>query len=221
MLIDLKKLVDRVEDSGITQAEIENTASMLRLHQFIWRDKRNHARHYDLLVKFQDYYRNLFDAFGDTYVVDHHFGYCGIVPRTSYPRLKMLETVYLLILAKLHDNESRRACTENGRSMPGEAILIDEYRELTGKPAPKKTETREALVRLSRCGVIELGELNPETELNRITVLPSITRIVSKSFLDELDTFAKGKSEGLDKDEVLDELDGIAALSIEESLRGE
>lgn len=189
MLRDLAKIVDQHEGQGITEIEIENTAAALRQHQFIWREKRNHSRHYDLLVKFQDYYENLFGAFGDIFFIDHHFGYCGILPRSTTPSLKLRDTIFLLILCKLHDGECRKACTENGRSTPSEEILLDEYIELTGKPKPTKTETKESLERLVKQGVIELGDHNPDTELRRITILPSIMRVVNSRFLDELEQF--------------------------------
>jgi hypothetical protein len=191
MLRDLAKIVDQHENQGITELDIENTAAALRQHQFIWREKRNHSRHYDLLVKFQDYYEDLFGAFGDTFFIDHHFGYCGILPRSTTPSLKLRDTIFLLILCKLHDGECRKACTENGRSTPSEEILLDEYVELTGKPKPTKTETKESLDRLVKQGVIELGDFNPDTELRRITILPSIMRVVNSRFLDELEQFSQ------------------------------
>jgi len=189
MLRDLAKVVDQHESQGITELDIENAAAALRQHQFIWREKRNHSRHYDLLVKFQNYYENLFGAFGDNFFIDHHFGYCGILPRNTTPSLKLRDTIFLLILCKLHDGECRKACTENGRSTPSEEILLDEYIELTGKPKPTKTETKESLERLVKQGVIELGDHNPDTELRRITILPSIMRVVNSRFLDELEQF--------------------------------
>ncbi len=59
--------------------------------------------------------------------------------------------------------------------------------ELTGRPKPTKAETKESLERLVKQGVIELGEHNPDTELRRITILPSIMRVVNSRFLDELE----------------------------------
>jgi hypothetical protein len=190
MLRDLQKLVDSNELSGLTEESFEETASILRQHQFVWRDKRGHSKHYDILVKYQDYYSNLFGAFGDLFFVDHHFGYCGIIPRSNTPVLKLRETLFLLLLARLHDGECRKACTENGRSSPSEDILLDQYVELTGKDKPKLSETKESLDRLVRYGVIELGSLNPDTELRKITILPSIMRVVNTSFIKDLEAFS-------------------------------
>lgn len=213
MLRDLAKIVDQNEHAGITEIDLENTAAALRQYQFVWREKRNHARHYDLLVKFQEYFENLFSAFGDTFFVDHHFSYCGIIPRSATPALKLRETIFLLILCKLHDGECRKACTENGRSKPSEAILLDEYVELTGKPKPSKSETNESLERLRKQGIIELGEYNPNTELRLITILPSIMRVVNTRFLDDLEQFKAGEKE--EESELLELNNGLESITEE------
>jgi hypothetical protein len=193
MLRELQTIVENHTKIGF-ESELQDAAAALRAHQFIWKDKRGHSRHYDLLVHHQKYFENLFGAFGDSFFVDHHFGYCGILPRANTPALKLKETLFLLILAKMHDHECRKACTENGRSSPSESLLIDEYEALTGKPKPSKAETRDALERLAKCGVIELGAVNSETEIRMITILPSIMKVVNKNFLEELLVYVKTDS---------------------------
>ncbi len=190
MLRDLEKLLDARENAAIEETEIIAAAAALRRRQFIWQDARGQGRHYDLLVRFETYFRNLFGAFGDQFFVDTHYRYCGIIPAGNGPALKQLETIFLLVLAKLHDTEARNARTENGRTSPGSEILLDEYTAITGKEKPLQRDAYAALDRLAKYGVIQLGDINPETEMRTITILPSITRVVNQSFLDELALFS-------------------------------
>ncbi len=195
MLRDLEKILDARENAAIEAAEIIETAAALRRRQFIWQDARGQGRHYDLLVRFESYFRDLFGAFGDQFFVDSHYRYCGIIPAGNGPALKQLETIFLLILAKLHDNEARNARTVNGRTSPSGEILLEEYSTITGKEKPLQRDAYAALERLAKYGVIQLGDINPETEMRIITILPSITRVVNQSFLDELALFT-----GIDDD---------------------
>ena len=191
MLLELSRLVDANEQYGFTELDFQQAAAKVRAHQFVWKEKRGHSRSYDLLVKFESYFSNLFAAFGDEFIVDPHFGYCGIIPSTAQPRLKQLETIYLLLLAKMHDMECRKACSENGRTKPSEAHLLDEYCAVTGREKPKQADTRAALHRLEKMGIIEQGDKNSETEMLSLTILPSIMRIVTSDFLSSLELFCE------------------------------
>ncbi|WP_257292571.1 DUF4194 domain-containing protein [Endozoicomonas sp. ONNA1] len=194
MLHELSRLVDSNEQYGFTELDFQQAAAKLRANQFIWKEKRGHSRIYDILVKYETYFSKLFAAFGDDFFVDPHFGYCGIIPSAARPQLKQLETIYLLLLAKMHDLECRKACSENGRTKPSEAHLLDEYCAVTGREKPKPSETRSALDRLEKMGIIEQGEKNSETEMRSLTILPSIIRVVTGDFLASLELFCDKNS---------------------------
>lgn len=194
MLKELDKIVrenDVQEKKGYEQADLERAAAMLRRFQFIWKDTHGQKKTYDILVKYRDYYSDLFSAFGDQLFVDDIYGYCGFIPKAKIPNssLRKLETVLLLILVKLHDEESRKACTDKGRSFPSEVLLVDEYMRLTNEAKPSKVELNAGLKTLKDMGVIELGNVNPQSEMRRITVLPSIMRIVTDEYMEELISF--------------------------------
>ena len=210
MLRDLERLVATNEQYGYSEQDIVDAAAFLRAKQFVWKERHGHGRHYDLICKFREYYENLFEAFGDEFFIDGHFGYCGILPRDSKPRLKKLETIYLLLLAKMHDIECRKALTSLGRSSPSESHLLDHYTRVTGKEKPKPSETSSALERLVRMGIIELGDHNPDSEMRRITILPSIMKVVTKDFLDDLKVFCSDGADEQDGDKDVDEIDESA-----------
>jgi hypothetical protein len=156
----------------------------------VWREERGHKKNYDLITTFPDYFTDLFDAFGDEVFFDKHFDYCGLIPRSGSPLLAKRDTIFLLILGKLHDGEALKAATDNGRSQPSEALLLDEYEKLTGQEKPKSVETRESLKRLERAGIIKLGEINQDSNMNLITILPSIMRVLNSDFLNQLASFS-------------------------------
>jgi hypothetical protein len=188
MLRDLEKIINNNQHS-FTPENLTAAAARLRQNQFIFKDKRGQNRTYEILLNQQTYFTDLFSAFGDEFFVDTHFGYCGILPSSSKPVLKQLETIFLLILAKMHDLECRKARSENGRTNPSESILLDEYSQITGRDKPKPVETRSALERLAKVGVIELGDINEISEMREIIILPSIMRVVTTSYLESLNAF--------------------------------
>lgn len=190
MLRELSKIVDDNEHRGITEKDLQNAAAFLRRKQFVWREERGHKKNYDLITTFPDYFTDLFDAFGDEVFFDKHFDYCGLIPRSGSPLLAKRDTIFLLILGKLHDGEALKAATDNGRSQPSEALLLDEYEKLTGQEKPKSVETRESLKRLERAGIIKLGEINQDSNMNLITILPSIMRVLNSDFLNQLASFS-------------------------------
>ena len=200
MLREFEKIVD-TNSNGIDAAELKAVAARLRERQFIFKESRALGRTYDILVSQQDYFEDLFAAFGDEFFVDNHFGYCGIIPKANRPGLNQLETIFLLILAKMHDMECRKARSENGRSQPSEAILLDEYCLATGREKPKPRDTKSALDRLRKAGVIELGKVNELSEMQEITILPSIMRVVSANYLTALSAFTDNPASDDDQDE--------------------
>lgn len=188
MLRELGQLVDKYESRNITEEDLIAAVAELRSKQFVWQSGHGQSKLYETLRRadFRDYFENLFGAFGDTFFVNEQYAYCGIIPGKSTPVLKLNESFFLLILAKLHDGELRKGCCDNGRTNPSEDLLLDEYEKLTGRTKPKPRETYESLVRLAKYGVIELGKKNSETDMRQITILPSIMKVVSESFIEEM-----------------------------------
>jgi len=209
MLRELERISDD-QSNKLDLDELMAVAASLRERQFVYKDGRGTGRIYDVLVNQQNYYRDLFEAFGDEFIVDQHCGFVGIVPRASHPVLTQLETVLLLLLTKMHDMESRKARAMGGRTQPNEGVLLDEYRTLTGKDKPKPGEVKAALYRLRRAGVIDLGPINEETEMHQITVLPSITQVVTESYLNDLERFSSDNAADTQDEQSIDIEEAIA-----------
>jgi hypothetical protein len=220
MLRELEKIIAN-NSQKISEQELKMAAAKLREKQFIFKDRRGQARTFDVLVNQKDYFENLFDAFGDEFFVDQHFGYCGILPSNPRPMLKQLDTIFLLLLVKMHDLECRKARSEHGKTQPNEALLLDEYCAATAREKPKQADARAALERLARLNVIELGAMNEQTEMREITILPSIMRIVTGSYLESLTAFCvsdqKEAEPLLDADEEEYDEAPQAAVSIEDA----
>jgi hypothetical protein len=194
MLSDLTILLDRSENERFVEDDFYQAASLIRRKQFIWAGSHGQSKHYNLVMRFQEYFTNLFNAFGDEFVINNHFGYCGVMPKYQQRKMKALETVFLLILAKLYDSEARKACIENGRAQPSPSLLIETYMTLTGKEKPKYSDTMAALKLLSSSGIILLGEKDEVSELPTITVLPTISVILSEQYIVLLEQFTQAKN---------------------------
>lgn len=191
MLNDLHKIITRLNGKELDPKDFKQAARLLRKRQFLWADRSRDRKHYELIRRFEEYFRDLFDAFDDELIIDLQFGYIGIIPRASTDStMGMLPTLMLLILARLHDIESRRACTVNGRATPSPELLVDTYVELTGRAKPKLSELNLALDIIRRHNVIEVGEKLESSDMNAITILPNIHRVVNAQYLQTLKLFA-------------------------------
>ncbi|EBR1860390.1 DUF4194 domain-containing protein [Salmonella enterica] len=191
MLSDLTKTITRSGEGNIGPEDFRQAARALRKRQFLWADRPHDRKHYELIRRFEEYFSNLFDAFDDELIKDHLFGYIGIIPRSPGDSVMgVLPTLMLLIMARLHDLESRRACTVNGRASPSPELLVDTYVELTGKPKPKLSDLNQALDTIRRHNVIELGEKQESSDMRAITILPNIHKVVNSQYLQTLELFA-------------------------------
>ncbi|MEH6555927.1 DUF4194 domain-containing protein [Pseudoalteromonas tetraodonis] len=195
MLRDLKILLDKPENEHLDADDFYQAAAQIRRKQFIWYDGHGQRTSYNLVLRHKEYFSNLFSAFGDEFVLDNNFGYCGVIPKYHRGKMKQLDTLFLLILAKLYDTEARKACIENGKAKPSPSLLIDNYLELTGKEKPKFADTKEALYSLEKSGLISLGEKDEASELPTIVVLPTIKVILSEQYISLLERFAEDKNE--------------------------
>lgn len=190
MLSDLKKVIAQSGERAFEPEDFRQAARMLRKRQFLWAERSHDRKHYELIRRFEEYFSSLFDAFDDELIKDPLFGYIGIIPRSSGDAVMgVLPTLMLLIMARLHDLESRRACTVNGRASPSPELLVDTYVELTGKPKPKLSELNQALDVIRRYNVIELGEKQESSDMRAITILPNIHRVVNSQYLQSLELF--------------------------------
>lgn len=186
MFREAERIIDN-NQLKLTEEDLQAAAAKLREKQFVFKDGHGQGRFYNTLVNQQEYFTKLFGSFGDAFFIDHHFGFCGILPRAPRPALKRLDTLFLLILAKMHDHELRQARSINGRTIPSEALLLDEYCQLTGREKPKQVETRFALERLQKMNVIVLGDVQEDSAMQKIEVLPSLMRVVSDQYLSLLE----------------------------------
>ncbi|BCL73708.1 hypothetical protein TUMSATVNIG1_56910 (plasmid) [Vibrio nigripulchritudo] len=188
-------LLNKPENDHLDEDDFYQAAAQIRHKQFIWYDGHGQRSNYNLVLRNKEYFADLFGAFGDEFVLDNNFGFCGVIPKYHRGKMKQLDTLFLLILAKLYDTEARKACIENGKAKPSPSLLIDNYIELTGKEKPKYADTKEALYSLEKSGLISLGEKDETSELPTIVVLPTIKVILSEQYISLLERFAKGSYE--------------------------
>ena len=201
MLKDLEQILDKPENDHMHERDFEAAASYLLQKQFIWADGHGQKRHYDLMVRFSDYFETLFDAIGFDFVRDYKYGYCGILPRSGLPVMRKFDTLILLLLAKMHDEQSRKACTERGCSTPCLGVLLDLYTQLTGLEKPTRPDLLASLKTLARHGVIQIGDMDEQLNLPKITVTPAITHVVTADFLTSLEAYSEQDETTINFDE--------------------
>lgn len=208
MLLELEHILKNNEGHKLNESDFQAAASLMLQKQFIWSDGHGQKKYFDLAIRFQEYFDVLFDAIGFDFVRDYKFGYCGLLPRSGVPAMTKLDTLVLLLLAKMHDEQCRKACTENGRSTPCLGLMLDLYVQMTGQEKPSRSDLLLSLKRLSRHGIISVGEIDEQLRLPQVTVLPTITKIVTAEFLANIEIYSgeestndKVTAEGFEEDE--------------------
>lgn len=189
MLRDLALILDQNDTQNLHENDFQAAASLMLQKQFIWSDGHGQKKYFDLVIRFQDYFQELFDALGFNFVSDYKYGFCGVLPRNGVPVMSKLDTLIVLFLAKMHDEQCRKACSEKGRSRPCLALLLDLYEQVTGQEKPTRSDFLLSIKRLARHGIVQIGDIDEQTSLPKITVLPSISHVVTTEFLDNIDAF--------------------------------
>ncbi|WP_299194579.1 DUF4194 domain-containing protein [uncultured Amphritea sp.] len=187
--IMLRELKDIESNKSTDYADsLRNTAAYLLQKQWVWKGKRGQKEHFKLCHENQSYFHKLFDGLDMMWYYDRNFGYAGILPRGSGKQLDIISTLFLLILRKMYDAEASMGRTDLGRVTPPTAELLNQYEQVKGE-IPSISDTNSALENLRKKGIIELGNRDPDTKLQEVTVLPNITRVVSTAYVGTLNRY--------------------------------
>jgi len=200
MLLDLESILNQSGAEGLHEKDFSAAAGLLLNKQFIWSDGFAQKKSYDLVIRFFDYFTDLFDALNYDLVRDYKYGYCGIVPLHSSPMMRKFDTIILLLLAKMHDEQARKACTELGRSTPCAGVLLDLYVQLTGLEKPPRQEFLASLKTIARHGIVQIGDIDERLNLPKITVFPAIVHLITDDVVANLEAFAMSQMKDLEHD---------------------
>ncbi len=193
MLNDLRRLLDREPPNSATEADFREAAQALLGRQFLYVDQERDARHYRLVVRHQEYFRNLFDAIGWQIHEDQDFGLVGLLPddEENYLPLDLEQTLVLFIARLMFEegieaHETREGCVH----VASEDFLV-RYEALTHRERPRLPVLRDILKLFRRHGLVRLGEDDAVSRLPSLALLPALRLIAGDRYMERLEAYLR------------------------------
>ncbi|WP_018234233.1 DUF4194 domain-containing protein [Thioalkalivibrio thiocyanodenitrificans] len=193
MISDLKNLLARHED--IEESAIKEAAYNLLARQFLLQHKGRHRKHYDLVVRFPGYFRNLMEALNYELVISEERGYVGAVPLDYTRRMSLAETLVLFTLRYLYDE----AVTNFSANEDGTVELTVEdfeirHHQFTKRDLPKTKGDFDALIApFIRCAILEHGADEEHPEIERLRILPTITALLNGEAIKRIEVYLRAE----------------------------
>ena len=189
MLRELKKVC---EESGKDVKDFQQTANFLLANQFVSAYKHGQRKHYLLVESYADYFTKLFDALGMKLYVNEHERLAGILPveREAFLRLKIDETLFLLVMRQLYEEKVENFEVDNGFVATNTNAVLERFVQLVKREVPNETRFKDILTLFSRHGVIIRGKAYEEDSKNlMISITPVVRLIVTEAYLRQLESF--------------------------------
>ena len=188
MLGDLQKIVSRSEQNDA--ADFSRAANLLLSNQFLHADRSSHRDSYFLIAAHIDYFRNLFEAIGWSFIYQPDEAYMGILPQGEERNVKLRldESLLMLCMRQQYEAKLESFEVESGRAYTNTNELLSLYENLTGKELPNETRMKEIMSLFNRHGIIERGKIN-ETDPKNVpfSILPTIRQVVIEDYIGQLE----------------------------------
>lgn len=199
MLGDLQKVVGR---SDSHQADdFVRAANLLLVSQFLYADRPSHRDSYFLIASNVEYFRNLFEAIGWSFIYQPDEAYLGVLPQGEerQMRLKLDESLLLLCLRQQYEAKLEAFEVEDGRAYTSTDELLTQFENLTGKEIPNETRLKEIISLFSRHGIIQRGKPNEADPKNQpLRINPAIRQVVVEDYIRQLEALAETNAEEQD-----------------------
>ena len=196
MLGDLQKIIGRSDK--YQASDFSRAANQLLTNQFLYSGRPSHRESYFLVASHTDYFTNLFEAIGWSFVYQPDEAYMGILPKGEerFMRLKLDESLLLLCVRQQYELKLESFEVEGGQAFTSTDDLLTLYENLTGKEIPNETRLKEILSLFSRHGIIERGkpdEMEPKNIPLKIN--PVIRQVVVEDYIRQLEALSDPEEE--------------------------
>ena len=209
MLGDLQKIISRSDQYDA--ADFTRAANLLLTNQFLHADRSSQRDSYFLIASHVDYFTNLFEAMGWSFIYQPDEAYLGILPQGEERNIKLRldESLLMLCLRQQYEEKLENFEVDSGKAYTSTDEILSLYENLTGKELPNETRMKEIISLFTRHGLIERGKVN-ETEPKNIpfSILPTIRQVVVEDYIGQLEALcdtdtrdALTESEEADADE--------------------
>ena len=188
MLGDLQKIIGRSDQ--YQASDFNRAANQLLTNQFLYADRPGHRESYFLVSSHLDYFTNLFEAIGWSFIHQPDEAYMGILPKGEerFMRLRLDESLLLLCIRQQYEQRLENFEVEAGQAYTSTDDLLSLYENLSSKEIPNETRLKEILSLFSRHGVIERGKAD-ETDPKNIPlkINPVIRQVVVEDYIRQLE----------------------------------
>ncbi len=207
MIHDLKKIIDG--DDRLHEDDFKKAAQELLSKQFLMRTKVTSKRSYDLVVRYQKYFTNLMDTTNHELIVNETDGYVGVIPSNFITRMRLEETLIILVMSLLYGEKFLAQEQEDDNSV---ILTIEEYedryQQVTKRELPNKSEFKELCKRFCELSLIELNNNIEDSAAVFIRIYPTITDMLGGNALEQLAGYVMADNEceleELDDEEIND-----------------
>jgi hypothetical protein len=189
---------------------ISQTIHHLLRHQFIHADDRGSATLLEIVRRpaSGSLIANFFDAAGYKLILRESEGWVGIIPdteRVAAPRMRIEETLVLLVLARLwQEGIQEGEVGERNCVLSTLNDAYDAYQDLASRSrraALQIAPFREIFHELARRAIIKLGAYDEEQQDMELTIRPIIAMVAGEDFLSTIETFLQQHEALVDDDE--------------------
>jgi len=194
VLHELDSILRRRDD--LCADDFQKAASRLLARQFIYPDDRNDKGTYQLIVNHRNYYENLFQALGHRLTVDNDYAFIGLIPLYSWRKLKMVDSMMLLVARQVYDDEVREMNTDRGTVSVTVEDYFHRFEHLTGRERPvKESHLKEIIARLSHYGIIRYSSSAETGDEPVIHILPGIVALITVDSLQRMSEYNETTSD--------------------------
>jgi len=218
MLGDLQKIAARSEK--YQPDDFVHAANLLLTSQFLYADRSGHRDSYFLIASNVEYFRNLFEAIGWSFIYQPDEAYLGVVPQGEQRqmRLRLDESLLLLCLRQQYEQKLEAFEVEDGKAYSSTDELLTTFENLTGKEIPNETRLKEILSLFARHGIIERGKPNEADPKNLpLRINPAIRQVVVEDYIRQLEALAETTPEEKVELESPDGSDEVAVDEVPEA----
>ncbi len=176
-----------------TEDDFRSAAYQLLTQQVLYESDRSDRVSYQIASTNRHPFREAFDLYGMDLYFDSDYRYCAAVPRLGRrTQLTLLETLLMLVLRKIHHEQ-----TSHGDAINGAAIIsIDELQEIYraetgGRDLPKSSRELDPLVEaMKRYGILRKAPTPPgDPQPYAIEIRPAIEKLVNENMLTRMSAY--------------------------------
>ena len=191
MISDLKHLLNKYDD--VEESDLKQAAYALLSHQFLYRQKGRHRKHFEIINRFQPYFYNLMETINFRLVGPEERGFVGILPLDYGRYMKLEETLVLFSLRFIYDEEINNFKANDDGSVD---VAVDDYEiryeQFSHRHLPRtKADFERLLAPFIQYGVIEYGADETTPEIMRLRILPSIATLLTGDVVKRIEVYLK------------------------------